>query len=425
MHLAGNPRARLRRHAAEVADDPALRFYGAVLALLHTLVAWWLVDAHLWRLAPTEDPVCWPLVPACELLRVLSPSQLWKIAVGYGALGLVTAVLFLARRTAPLALALLAMLVAVEVSILALDFRLRRNQHYMALATTLTFLALPCRRDTVRVLIVLFYVWAGALKLDTEWLSGAGLYKPVWFFTGSKVVIATTYVVILELVVIWGMLARNRAWFLSAFAQVIVFHIFSWRVVGYFYPVLMFCLLTIFAFCRWIPAPAGSPSSPSLLTSFVRGRARKPVYVAAGVLSLLQVVPHLYPGDIALTGEGRLYALNMFDARVVCEAYAEVRRRDGSERRENLLSFGEPRTRCDPILIRAAALALCRRRDRGLVDFVNIVDIDVHLHARRATDETMQEIMYVRDFCGNPPRYDPFFHNEWIGAGVESHANAE
>ncbi len=410
-HRFARVREALRRHCAEVADDPALRCYGAVLALLHTLAAWWLVHGHLYRLAPTADVVCWPLVPGCEMLRVLSPGQLWAITIGYGALGVVTAALFLVRRTVPVALVLLAGLVAIEVSILALDFRLRRNQHYMAFATTLTFLIMPSRRDTVRVLIVLFYVWAGALKLDMEWISGAALYKPVWFFTGPKVVIATTYVVLLELLIVWGLLARRQSWFVLAFAQVILFHVFSWRVVGYFYPVLMFGLLAIFALCRWIPAPVGSPSAPLLLSTLFRGRAARPVYATAAILSALQIVPYLYPGDIRLTGEGRLYALNMFDARVECEAHAQLHLRDGSIRRENLVRFGEPRTRCDPIVIRAAGLDLCRRRARGEIEFV---DLDIRMRARRATEATMRELVDLRGFCANPPSYDPFFHNEWI-----------
>ena len=403
----------LGRHAAEVANDPALRCYGAILALLHTLVAWWIFHGHLHLLVPTADAVCWPLVPGCETLRLLSPGKLRALVGAYGALGTVTAALFLRRRTTPLALGLLAALVALELGILALDFRLRRNQHYMALATTLAFLVMPCRRDTLRVLIVLYYVWAGVLKLDTEWLSGTALYHPVWFFNGPRsVVVACVYVVVLELVIVWGMLAHSSAWFWTAFAQVIVFHIFSYNVVGYFYPVLMVALLTIFVLCRWLPPPADSSSRPDLLSAFVRGRAARPVYATAAVLSVLQIVPYLYPGDVTLTGEGRLYALNMFDARVVCDAYADVRLGDGSTRRENLLLFGEPRTRCDPILVRAAALSLCRHRAEGRIDFV---DLDVHLLARRVSHgDTMNELVDLRDFCARPPRYDPIFHNDWI-----------
>lgn len=410
--LAGTRLGRaFARSAAEIREDPALRLYGAILAILHVLTAAWIIDGKLYLLMPTTDAVCWPLVPGCESLRVLSPRMLRAIVLGYGSIGLLSAVLFLRRQTVSMALALLGGLVVLEVSILALDFRLRRNQHYMALATMLTFVVLPNRRDTVRVLIVLFYVWAGALKLDVEWLSGAGLYRPIWLFTGRGIVAACAYVVVLELFIVWGMLSHRAGWFFTAFAQVLVFHVFSWSVVGYFYPILMFGLLTIFALCWWIPPPPASSTSATLLGDFMRLRAAPSVYVAAAVLSALQILPYLYPGDVALTGEGRLYALNMFDARVQCDAFAELRHRDGSTTRQSLVLFGEPRTRCDPIMVRAAALALCRRRDRGQVDFI---DLDVHLAARRMTDPEMRTLIDRSDFCTDPPRYDPFFHNDWI-----------
>ncbi len=385
-----------------------------MLALLHTLVAWWLYHGHLHVLVPTADAVCWPLVPDCESLRVLSPGMLRALVLGYGALGMGTALLFLSRRTVALALALLATLVLLEVSILALDFRLRRNQHYMSLATMLTVLVMPGRRDTVRVLIVLFYFWAGMLKLDMEWLSGAGLYDTLWLFTERGIIVACAYVVVLELFVVWGVLARRAWWFWAAFAQLIVFHVFSWKIVGYFYPILMMMLITIFPLCRLRAAPAASRSRTDLLASLLRGRARASVYATAVILSVLQVLPYTYPGDVALTGEGRLYALNMFDARVACEAYADLHLRDGTVRRESLLLFGEPRTRCDPILVRAAALSLCRRRSDGRLD---IIDLDVYLHSRRASSETLQTLVAVHDFCAAPPRYDPLFHNAWIAGG--------
>jgi voltage-gated potassium channel Kch len=401
----------LRRHVEEIAEDAALRAYGAVLAALHVLVAYWLYSSKLFLLEPSTEAVCWPLVPGCEALRVLTPGMLRVVVLGYGALALATTILFLRRRTARVAVLLLAGLVAIEVAILSLDFRLRRNQHYMSLATMLTFLLLPGRRDNVRVLMVLFYVWAGVLKLDFEWLSGSALYKDPWLFTGRGIVVACVYVVVLELFVVWGMLARSAVWFWSAFAQVIVFHIFSWPIVGYFYPILMMMLLTIFVLCRAVPVHAGATSGPSLLSSFLHGRAAASVYVTATVLSALQILPYLYPGDVALTGEGRLYALNMFDAKVSCEAYADVKLRDGTVQRESLKIFGEPRTGCDPILVRAAALSLCRSRSEGRRDFV---DIDVRLLSRRESGTTLHTLVALDDFCARPPSYDPFFHNEWI-----------
>lgn len=394
----------------EIVADPVLRIYGAVLSALHVLFAWWILhDGHLLLLAPGADPVCWPLVPFCESLRIFPLPVLTAIVQMHAALALAATALFARPRTAPAAMRLLALLVAVEIGILSLDFRLRRNQHYMALATTLTFLALPGRRDTLRVLIVLFYVWAGALKLDVEWLSGAALYRPLWLFTGRGIPAACIYVVAMELVLVWGLLARRAGWFWSALAQVLVFHVFSWGIVGYFYPVLMFGILSIFPLCRIRPLPAAATSS--LLRDFLTARAARPVYVAAALFSVLQAVPHLYPGDTALTGEGRLYGLNMFDARVECETVAKVTLADGRQRIQPLALSRETRTRCDPLVARAGALALCRS---GRVGRTAIRRLDLLVRGRRSSDPEMHTVVDVQDFCANPPAYDPFFHNAWI-----------
>jgi hypothetical protein len=124
-------------------------------------------------------------------------------------------------------------------------------------------------------------------------------------------------------------------------------------------------------------------------------------------------VPLLQPGDTALTGEGRLYALNMFDARVVCESVARLHLKDGSIKVHRLQQVTENRTRCDPLVARAGALALCRRGAIGRVPFTTL---DLSLRSRRATDSELHTIVDIPDFCANPPAYDPFFHNAWIEA---------
>jgi hypothetical protein len=210
----------------------------------------------------------------------------------------------------------------------------------------------------------------------------------------------------MELVIVWGLLAR-RAWiFWTSLAQVVVFHIFSWGVVGFFYPLLMFGLLSIFVFCRLI-----EPRGPAegLGMAVLRGRAARPVYVVAAAFSVLQLTTHLYPGDTALTGEGRLFVLHMFDARVVCDAYATVKFPHGVRH----VSIKGPgvRTGCDPIVIHGYASILCRRREAGRLNFV---DIDIHLRSRRVTDPDLKTVIAYENFCSRQPRYHPFLHNEWI-----------
>lgn len=331
---------------------------------------------------------------------MFSVGQLHAAIYGYVAVALATAVAFLRPRTTGYAFAGLVALTLFKLLLIALDFRLRRNQHYMAFAASAAFLVVPNRRATLQLLLTLFYVWAGTLKLNWEWLSGAALYRPLWFFTGRGVVIACAYVIVLELVLVWGLLARDRRIFWLVLAQVSVFHVFSWNVVGFFYPLLMVGLLAIFPLARLIPAPEGVSSS----------RFPRPTLMVALLFSLMQVSTHLYPGDTAITGEGRLLALHMFDARVTCEAKATLGLPDGRQRIVPL-NIGSVGTACDPIMVHGAARNLCRKRDAGKLRFT---DLHVSLRSRRTTDPLLKDVIAIERFCAHPPRYDPFRHNDWI-----------
>jgi hypothetical protein len=402
--------AYLRRQIAEIAGDPALRAYGLALVAVHGLTALWLLYYDIApMLAVGHEAICWPLLPDCERLRVLSTPALDGIFRAYAVASLLAVAGFLRKEWCGRGYAALVLLTIFKLLVLALDFRLRRNQHYMAFAVTGVFLLVPHKRQALRLLLVLFYFWAGTLKLDREWLSGGGLYKPLWLFTGRGVVLACAYVVVLELVVVWGLLARRPWIFWAALAQVIAFHVFSWGVVGFFYPVLMFMLLAIFVLCRLLP-PADP--APGLLATLAAWRAPRPVYALAAAFSLLQLSTHLYPGDTALTGEGRLFALHMFDARVECDAWATLKLPDGPRLKVNLRGDGA-RGGCDPVTIYGAARNLCRRQAAGRLDFAAL---DVHLVSRRTTDPAARPVIDYPDFCARMPRYSAVGHNEWIVA---------
>jgi hypothetical protein len=407
------PMGHLRRQIAEIHADPVLRRYGAAMAALHVLtVLYWIDQRAIGLLHSRAEPICWPLLPECGHLRVLDPAALSWVLLAYLLAAVAVGALFLSPRQTPSAYWGLLALNALKAGIMLLDFRLRMNQHYMAFAASAAFLFMPGKRNAIRVLVVLFYVWAGTLKLNWEWISGAGLYRPIWFFSGWGVVAACLYVIVLELVVSWGLLARRAAIFWAAFGQVILFHVFSWPVVGFFYPLLMFAILTIFPMCRLMPERrAAAAAEDGLLAAFWRGRERWPTYATAASFSLLQLTPYAFPGDHALTGEGRLYALHMFDARPVCEGYASLRQADGTQVRVDLRLRLDTRIACDPVVFYNRARNLCRRPETAPVSFR---DLDLFLWARRATDRDLRPLIALEGFCARNVGYNPFWHNRWI-----------
>src|SRR5882724_444078 len=230
-----------RAQIAEIEHDAALRWYGVAMAFLHVVTYLYWVDQRIAAFVGTgAEPICWPLVPECGALRILSPAGVALALRAYFAAAVGTGLLFASRRLVPWAYASLVLVNLLKLAIMLLDYRLRMNQHYMAFFATFV------------------YLWAGTLKLNWEWISGAGLYRPMWPFAGMGIVVACVYVIVLELVVAWGLLAR-RAWiFWAALAQFLVFHALSWQVVGFFYPLLMLAIPAIFPLSRLV-APADRP----------------------------------------------------------------------------------------------------------------------------------------------------------------------
>jgi hypothetical protein len=404
-----SPAGFIRAQIAEIERDDALRWYGVALAFLHVVTYLFWVDQRIAIVVSREaEPICWPLVPACESLRVLSAGGVALLLRAYFAAAIGAGVLFAFRRLVPWACAALVLVNVVKLAVMLLDYRLRMNQHYMGFFATFAYLLVPGKRDALRVLVTLFYFWAGTLKLNWDWISGAGLYRPMWPFSGAGVGVACVYVIVLELGVAWGLLARRARIFWAAFAQFLVFHALSWQVVGFFYPLLMFAILTIFPLSRLLPPP---DPPEGLLAAIWTGRERRSVYALLVLFSALQIVPYAFPGDRALTGQGRLYALHMFDARAACAGWAELHQADGTTTRRDLKLPLDTRIACDPIVFFNRARNLCRQRDAGALAFE---DLDLFLSARRSSEGEMKRVIATKGFCAKRERYDPFRHNAWI-----------
>ena len=405
--MNGGIAAQLR----EIRDDPALRLYGCALALTHalTMLSWRQADA-IGLVARGTESICWPLVSGCEGLRVLTVEQLTWLLRGYFAAGIAVAGLFCIRRFATAASAGLAALTLFKLLFLALDFRLRLNQHYMILWISVVFLFVPSKRDALRVLLVLFYVWASTLKFNADWVSGAALPTRTWIIPAQLTVAACVYLIVLELGVSWGLLAANRWVFWGALLQLLVFHAVSWQQVGFYFPTVMFLLLTIFPLARLLPGAEASPG-PSLLSRLLRFRVRPAVYGVMLAFSLMQLPPMLIPGDAAITGEGRPYALHMVDAGVVCRGRAMVYRADGSTVPVPLSGATVARIACDPIVVAGRARNICRGTSRLVA---GAVELDLSLISRRRSATEEKSIVDLPAFCSRNIRYNPFGKNWWI-----------
>ncbi len=397
----------LRDQISEIQSDNALCVYGFFLSLAHSLsTLWWVKGGYLPLFDKlSSEAVCWPLFPFCQSLRFSTPFAAQMTIWIYFAVCLLVGVSFLNRKTLVTAYFGLLAIQATKLALLAIDYRLRMNQHYMLFFASITFLFIPHKRDTLRVLIALFYFWAGTLKLNWEWISGDDLYHPLWLFSGRGVIFACSYVILMELVLVWGLFSKRPVVFWLTFTNLIIFHLFSWPIVHFFYPLLMFCILSIYVLCKVWP----SENDSTLLARIRTKQWNSTCYRWILLFCALQLIPWAFPGDSAITGEGRLYALHMFDSLTTCENVFTFKYQDGHQETLPVQFQTSARMKCDPIVMYGIAKNLCReRQDKKLSDF------DVSMKTRHSDEMTLKQIVNIKNFCSSDIAYNPLWHNSWI-----------
>ncbi len=397
------------RRVEHVARSSTLRIYGGCLAAIHLLTfVYWSAGGLAARILSDRSPVCWPFFEDCAQAHGFSRHTVQLVLWLYGLAATATTLAFVRRRFVGAGLAMLTVVNLAKGAIFVLDYRLMGNYHYMPFIITALYLVWPTPQRVIPYVLVAFYISAGALKIDQEWLSGAALIAPTWL-SGKLLEIACAYVVVMELVLVLGLLSR-RPWLRwLTFGQLAGFHAYSWHVVGFFYPCVMGLLLAYFPL-RWREEPGEDPLGERLAF----GRAGWPAYTALAVYTAAQVAPKLFPGDSAITGEGRIFAINMMDARVECDQFELARMTVGghavieetSERHTNV----GVRIKCDPIRFWNIAQAQCR--EHALLG--DGARIDVYLDARRTTETNYRSVFAVEDFCQNAPHFDIWSHNDWL-----------
>jgi hypothetical protein len=398
----------LSNNLRAIDENPAVRHYAVILSVLHALTGLsWFTYKNVADFASLDHGFCSPFVPQCTAIRAhLSPEAVSDLVVLYMLLGLAAAFTFLlrARRTA---LAIFLFTTLLGIGIYSLDYRLRSNETYMLSWAILVLLVAPRKAQTLQALVALFYVWAGTLKVNADWMSGTALYTRPYLIPEALIPASCVYVLVLELVMVWGLFSPWPRLRWAVYAQLMVFHVLSWKVVGYHYPLLMFGIIAIYPLV-WRLAPAETLTFSSLRAD---RNVRASVIGAVVGFSAFQIVPHLFPGDSAITGEGRFFAVHMFDGRVVCAGGATVRDTAG---RTSTVAIIDPmqttRLRCDPIDLLSQARRLCRMTDKRS----DVVSVDVAIDAKRATEDRMRPLMHIDDFCKKSIEYSLWHHNAWI-----------
>jgi hypothetical protein len=392
--------------AAESPDLVINAYRWAVLASHAIVFLFFLSTNFLMFLTKETEPLCWPYFQNCRLIRFDTTTPITVILL-IQALLIVAGASALAVRHYRTFWIVMVCLNTYLVVIISLDYRFRANEFYMLFWLNAVFLLWPAKRWAIPLILMSFYFWAGTLKLNYEWLSGSILYHGLFIIPARFAWAACVYVVVMEMIVIWGLLAKHAWVRWLALGQLAAFHLESLSQIHWFYPLLMATLLSWFVIDWMVPR---GPRMTSLANLW-RGRAPRSAYVLLALFATCQLTPYLYHGDKSLTGQGRIFALHMFEARQVCDVHGLVHYRDHtSEAIDLFLPELPPRMACDPIVYYDRVTNLCRSHAAD----PNFVDADFVMHARRATDATMTTVVEEVNFCGRHAVYNVFSNNSWM-----------
>lgn len=385
--------------------DPARAYVWAILAGHAVVLLYFLDTSVLFSLVNGVEPLCWPYLPDCGRYRFESLDSLLIIPGAY--LLLILGGAIFATTSFWLCRACILALNVLLFGVISLDYRLRGNEFYMLFWLNAVFLFWRQRRWTIPLILVSFYFWAGHLKLNYEWLSGSVLYHDLWLIPRRMTAAACTYVVVLEMAMIWGLLAKRRAVRWVVLAQLALFHIESLSQIHWFYPALMMTMLVWFV----LEDVSGNEKGRPNLAMLFRGRAPGAAYLIMGLFAAFQLAPLLYRGDSTLNGQGRIFALHMFEARQVCDVSATLIYSNGLPLMIDLkLEDLPPRIACDPIVYYSRIENICRSRSTS----ASLVDAGFRMRVKRTTDRDFQTIIDDSRFCSHAHEYSIFSNNSWI-----------
>lgn len=390
----------------EINNYKALRWYGAFLSLVHVVTFFfWHNTAFIYQyMTKNANTLCWPQIPFCESLRFLSPTGVQITLFLYLCLAFLAAFLFLRKNTLVYAYWLFLLINVIKFYLFFMDYRIMGNYHYMPFVISFAYLFIRQKLFFIPILIGCFYFFAGILKLSNfEWMTGMAFTRsarfPLFFNEEIKMLLCF-YVVCLEIIGAWFLVLKTR-WKASAYVQFILFHIMSYFIVGYFYPAVMLCVLTIFLLMYLFKEQYAVLSFRNMLS----GLFFITLVIIGNTLSVF------IPGDASLTGEGRYYGLNMYDANTECDSQIFLRFKNKTVQ-ESFSAYRDysMRIQCEPYVDFNTVNKICAYYK----DDPEFIDSDWSLYSKLRSDMYFQRIVNVNNICGSELQYSSWRKNNWI-----------
>ena len=444
---------------SEIGSDSSLLIYGFFLSFTHVLTFffWHNITVIHQTLVKSAHAICWPFIPLCESFRLPAPLLAEVLLFAYLNLSVITAFLFLygtflkmqrhkkARKhyTVPLAYAGFFMLTLLKLYMFFMDFRMMGNYHYMPFVVSFGFLFLRGKKYFIPWLLLCFYVFAGLLKISNQdWLTGLAFPTQLdfpLFFNEDVQQWLCFYVVCLELMGAWFLIPKSgtqpkgiafmphqkKSYFRDTYPslrkminvrnlflmQFVIFHIMSYFIVGWFYPFMMLCLLTIFPLSSFFDSQSQvyyPPNTPIGVGFFL--------FLSMIIMGNLLSV--FIPGRAGLTGEGRLYGLNMYDAHTECDSQIFLKfYTEGSRERYQVIQGSFTgyqqyalRIHCDPYMGYNTVKKLCAYY-KANPDFI---DLDWFFYSKLRSDLKYTKTVSEKNVCAKNLKISSWKKNPWI-----------
>ena len=399
-------RQYIKSQIQEISSYKSLMGYGALLSFIHVLSFFlWHNSALVYQyLTKTASAICWPQLSFCESFRLFSGFSAQVLLFIWLGMALLAGVLFLNKKTVTIAYWLFLIINLIKLYIFLADYRLMESYHYLPFFISFVFLFIRQKLFFIPLLITCFYFYSGLLKIGhADWLSSLDFSKTIWPFSlfNKEIAMAFSfYILCAEMIGSWLLIFKGR---LKAiiFIQFMLFYIAGFFVWGLFYPLSMLSLLSLF------PLLIVFNESRSAL----RLKACLPGGVFVGVIVLASSISFIIPGDAGLTGEGRLYGINMPDTKAHCNSQIMLKFKNKTLQ-EQSPKYGDlpPHLRCDPYIDFQAIKKICAyyKTDK------EFIDLDWSFYSQRNSEIKYKQIVDEENVCGQKLKYSTWRKNHWI-----------
>lgn len=361
-------------------------YWGLTFAHLITSI-YWFKDSGWQRYSFENYKIfCYPVFKNCFELTFANIVLVKILFIFYVLLSLIGLVLIILKYR-KFAFPLLFLLTLLKTSILLSRYNFMGNYHTMHLSLCIVTLISLGNINFYRFTLILQYFFAGLLKLNIEWMSGASLVKySNYLFPGFWNSLSLAYVTILELILVWGLISKNKFIRHITIAQLVIFHLYSILIVGLYYPLIMTGLLIPILFYEF---------KINKISQFNFEKINFNQIISFGFVILIilwNLSSKIYLKDPAKDGYIRYLTLNMLDAKLKCQSSLFEETKTGDIMGINIPKLATYyRIHCDPLVFDAFLRRLCLKNpDRKFM---------FYLESARTTEDNYTLIRAYKNVC--------------------------